>query len=609
MELKRTSIILITIIISSKAITQYTIKELESNTGTYVEDIGNLQIYNNYWNLITSLDLSTNSANNNHLKNEISKAQEICKILENHSLTKHCPEIINELNKIKLNIEADEQIITGLFQNSQLRRKRSYFDGVGKLSKWMFGTLDSDDAKLYDEQISQLKIKSQKTINVVEKQTSLFRSTIDLLHNSIESHNQNIVNISKNFDKVRIHIYNITSLLENQTSNLRTIENFSENLLSLQLFTQQLSSDQKRILEILLYATQNKLHPYLINPIHLKEKLEIISQHLPKYLTIPSEKNEPDLNTIYQLSSFKTHLINKKLVFEIKIPLTQVEIFKIHKLTTLPIKYINQFLFFQIDHNILAISENNYNYIVTDQTELNNCHVKENTYFCNQKFDLYVTHSYKTCELVAFENDNEIFNICQRKPINFTNDLWINLNSKNTWLFIIKNTLKTKIKCNNTTETINLSGKGTISISTKCSIYTGQLILHARTENKLIIEEMDMNKFIFHKIEQINISNDKTLNNIALYDMKLINSGSKVKELNSNLNQIENTIQQIKNIKVESKHNLVQYICIISIMLTITIYSVVKYCKKSKPKIDQKNENVPEPETETNTSIPRFNVN
>lgn len=90
-----------------------------------------------------------------------------------------------------LNFDFD---ILGVYQGFPNRRRRGLVDDIGKVSKWLFGTLDSDDGKRFDQTLqilekNQLLISDQASASL--PMVKNFNETIEKIQNSIQGSIQN----------------------------------------------------------------------------------------------------------------------------------------------------------------------------------------------------------------------------------------------------------------------------------------------------------------------------------------------------------------------------------------------------------------------------------
>ena len=83
--------------------------------------------------------------------------------------------------------------ITG--QRNERKRRRGVFNFVGELSKILFGTLDEDDAKYYNDQIKLFERNSEDVDTLLKQQLSVMKSSLGAVNNTLidMAHNEDIL--------------------------------------------------------------------------------------------------------------------------------------------------------------------------------------------------------------------------------------------------------------------------------------------------------------------------------------------------------------------------------------------------------------------------------
>jgi hypothetical protein len=64
------------------------------------------------------------------------------------------------------------------------RKKGVVFNFIGELSKILFGTMDEDDAKYYNEQIKLFEQNSEDMNTLLKQQLSVVRSSLGAVNNT-----------------------------------------------------------------------------------------------------------------------------------------------------------------------------------------------------------------------------------------------------------------------------------------------------------------------------------------------------------------------------------------------------------------------------------------
>lgn len=188
------------------------------------------------------------------------------------------------------------------------RKRRALVDSVGKISKWLSGTLDIDDEKYINKYLNNLKNNENKIHNdlyefkstlseITKKYTETFKA---LSENQITLQKQ-ILLLSKEINEVlKIEqAFSITIMLDNLILQLQNIQNLINNV------------------EIAIsLGKSNILHSSIIEPKSLKE-LITKSNNLYKQSEIPKLRN---FKNYYNVFSTQVMIRNSLIIFKIHAP-------------------------------------------------------------------------------------------------------------------------------------------------------------------------------------------------------------------------------------------------------------------------------------------------
>lgn len=402
----------------------YNVTQLDLKTSVYTEEFGTLHYYDSYWKVITNVNLNQYKQNINEIKTNIFHMNKQCKLIRTLTNIDHCSKFAPEINLIQKNLITETYLIENFIQiQHQDRRKRSLFDGIGKTFKILFGTLDVTDAQYYDDQMSELDKKQTNTINLIQNQTSLLRSSIHIIQEKFKNNDKNANTLKTNLDKIQEDLSKITNYTELNNLEQNIFENLQETVTAVILETRLFQDEQKRLFDILLYSSQGKLHPYLISPNQLDSLLKEIETKLPQHLSLPKNNGNFETHTIYEISTFNAIVLENKIIFQIKIPLTLEHKYKITHLISLPIRIKNKTLHVNIDYEYIAISDDFLTYSLLKQEDIKQCLNINNIYYCKLNKILFNIHVHKTCEL-AVKTENKL-ELCKTVEIHKIDEIYI----------------------------------------------------------------------------------------------------------------------------------------------------------------------------------------
>lgn len=136
-----------------------------------------------------------------------------------------------------------------------LRNKRGLLNIVGATSKFLFGTLSSEDGEHYDKIINQLKTIQDNTVQQSQTQTTLLKTLINNYNKTITDLNNNQKIIEIRLNKIEQNFENITEFIRNRNTidqvilNCQSLITILDNLEDAILFA-QLNSIHNSILTI-----------------------------------------------------------------------------------------------------------------------------------------------------------------------------------------------------------------------------------------------------------------------------------------------------------------------------------------------------------------------
>lgn len=272
---------------------------LNVSAGIVFEEIGRANLYANEWKFVMYYDLENFKYEFNNIKYITEEITGICHKLGNESLLAHtCNGTLLQINLIINSIEYKNVLL-----NTPNRVRRGLFNAVGTISKTLFGTLDEDDAKLYDEQIKNLTLNQNKFLSLMKSQTLIVEATTNLFRKTRDE-------IEKEFQIMRHKLKSIvikTNILEyGILTNKISIE--LESLISLvTLMATRYQTTQTEIINLLIDAHHGKVQPTLISPKKIEEFLLRIKQEIPKSVMLPITSNENGVVEIYKLSKISAN--------------------------------------------------------------------------------------------------------------------------------------------------------------------------------------------------------------------------------------------------------------------------------------------------------------
>lgn len=224
-----------------------------------------------------------------------------------NQLEKHIDETqINNKNILKNEIQNIRAKIQTITPSNGMRKRRGLINGIGKIYKWLFGTMDDEDRKDILKHLQIIHINTHNTITNINKQIY------------INTHfNDSITNLKNTINK------DINILQESYTNITKANSNINKNLCYLDYMI-KLKTLENKINEIqsnIASAKQKIIHPGILTIIEIQMfkiyfyKLKLAKLGIMQYednqliiaIKIPNNYLTADLNLIKPLPS--THFL------------------------------------------------------------------------------------------------------------------------------------------------------------------------------------------------------------------------------------------------------------------------------------------------------------
>lgn len=327
------------------------------------------------------------------------------------------------------------------------RVKRGWFDGIGKVFKTVFGTMDAEDAKYYDQTIEDIQNGERNLLDVVKEQMSVVKATIANFNETM-----NILKFSeKQFNENINKFNNISKNIADKLNKISLSEQENQHIAMLTYLTNELNEECDNLINSILFAKRNILHPSIITPIQLINELDSNSNLLPKGISFPIPINVEYAHILSDIISLQVYYIENKLVFVINIPLSNEQEFNLYRIFPLPVPHRNindGFAYIQPNYNYIAITANLILYHTFNS--IDECKsIAQQHYLCTGN-TFYSMQEKSICESLLFRKTlKSIPNACNTKRIYGDLDILQPLNS-NRWIIVSSKPKTVSILCDNT---------------------------------------------------------------------------------------------------------------------------------------------------------------
>jgi hypothetical protein len=157
----------------------YSIEKYDESPGIYYENLGEVTLFNTEWKTVVYVNLKDTDQESERIEQYIDHINKLCLTAETKNWTScnHFEGIARDkLNQIK----GSEKLLKYLIGSNvtHRRRRRGIFNFIGEISKVFFGTLDSDDADYYNDQIKRFEQNSEDIAGLMKQQLTIVKASL-----------------------------------------------------------------------------------------------------------------------------------------------------------------------------------------------------------------------------------------------------------------------------------------------------------------------------------------------------------------------------------------------------------------------------------------------
>lgn len=562
----------------------YHIAKIDKSPGIYYEEISHVKFKENSWDLVSYLDLQIFEDKLKFLENSYNQIKALC---EHETLTKllMCKTYIKTINQLLDSMYSKEQTLKTLIGHKRV--KRAWLNIIGTISKTVFGTMDQEDADYYNSAINNVTTNEKHLLNLFKQQIHVVQSTITNFNNTISRLNDNRIVFNENFKKLE----SFTSRLNENQFNLELKQTLEEQFSLITLMLNELEIEYTTVINSILFAKSNSLHPFIMTPNQLVQELIKTLPFLTSTTTYILPLNEENAYKLVEHVTIKCHFHKNRIIYVISNPLVTNKLFTLYNLIPLPVmKESDTFIIILPTIKYLAVSEDKNTYSTINT--LRSCEVvNQNITICANQ-PVYHTHARPICETELLFSNKGFSKMCESRILKTEVEIWHKLEASNSWLFVLPKITDVTISCPQLTpSTIILDKTGIITIDNNCKLFTSSTTVISGNPNfetslRAIIPDFTINLETCCESENKK-RNESKLNIIPLQVVDLDKDSLKI--ANQKLSTLDESADNLLLHSRYSKfyHNSYFTFVICSILKLLglyLIYRLYKYCTNRCPR-------------------------
>jgi hypothetical protein len=464
----------------------YKTEQYGESPGLYYEHLGETSLYNTEWKAIIYVNLGQTDQEVDQLGQYIEHVIQLCQLTEVQNWTdcNHFSVLARE-NFVK--VKGSEGLLRELIGGSQEpgRKRRGVLNFVGEISKILFGTLDSDDAEYYNEQIRHFEENSEDITSLMKQQLSIVKATLGTF-------NETVSDLEYNSNVIKSGLIKLKDYMESVASNSESRLNILDVKITVEGYIAKVNNAldaMQRNLDLMIESVMNAqkgiLQPQIISPSLIVETLRSSISSFPKDTMAPFILSKDSLHLVTKICDIHIYVRNNIMGFVINVPLISRGTFKTFRLIPIPIAIEkNKFIYLETENKLLYVDQIRQYYFSTGREELRRCKALEpNKYICKQNKPLLNSHMQECCEIKMLQPRLSIPKLCDTRIVQITHPIWTQLEKGNEWIYFIPLSDSMTILCpEKDPMDIVLTGTGKLMIRAGCRGYSSTALLETRRE-------------------------------------------------------------------------------------------------------------------------------
>jgi len=451
----------------TETISPVKIEYFSQEPGLYYEQIGELNLIEATWKLVIKLDITTINIRYKRIKECIKETNDLCKEIYNKTSETLCQNmnLIIEKNTDQLNYALKQ--INSIYKRPTNKR-RGLINGIGNIAKTLFGTMDADDEKHINEQLTVIKNNEQIIQHTIKTQLKILNTTVTYV-NKLED------TLEYNHEILR----NTTKRVYNQLMIEIKKEDILEHFLIINAIISDLQKDLQDISNFLIHIQKGTIDPRLIPLEKIITELREITPQLPQGTQLPFGLNIEEWNKIEKFITASAYYDNANIFIILRFPLITFPKYQIIKIIPFPVhNHDNIFIFTEVNQHIIMVNTDGPTYMTMTKENLDECINIYNTYLCEPQSPTYVINIKSPCEIQTYTHISKNTNTCNKRYINSNQTIWIKLSTPNSWLYSTPIEQQISIQCKNKQKTTAIIKRtGRITLEENCKVITTDMTI------------------------------------------------------------------------------------------------------------------------------------
>ncbi|XP_074026075.1 uncharacterized protein [Leptinotarsa decemlineata] len=341
-----------------------------------------------------------------------------------------------------------------------MRNNRGIINGLGSIFKAISGNLDASDGERYEKLIQKLKQNQEKLSSNIIRQNSLAVSLIDKFNNTIQQ-------INHNEKLIEIKINQISEIVKNKVyrENSDFIKDIINQLINMFEIINSILQDIENSIS---FAKIGMMHPSIMKTKDLLREITDVQNRLKKN-QIPVEIRLENIMVIEKLIKVDCYLLNNKITYILRIPITHPIELNLHHLYSIHIPNESHFKAIIPENKYLLKNELYYSFMGDPCMK-----VLPLFYICDP-VELLEIGAKNPCEIQLMNIEDHA--ICQKMRLEINQPIFKRLEESNQWIGLLPTEETVRLKCHQQEEAIKVKGSYLVDIPNTCQISTNQEVI------------------------------------------------------------------------------------------------------------------------------------
>lgn len=568
--------------------------------GIYLDSVGSLKLIDGFLNVIIPADISFYQPHLENINGVIGTARYLCKQSDVFRESE-CHNMIQPLSTRYNDITKNFKSISHLMSNKKSKRS-AWFGGVGTVFKHLFGTMDQNDAIMYNNAIHTVQTDEKELAKLVKNNILITTSTLSSFKeiiNKLSTYEQSLNSAIETLIMHSKEMSTVTNKLLIRSKMLELLNILENSLLAL-------SFKLEDILNAIMFSKVNILNTNIITPDQLYIDLVENYRFLPKSKELPVSLVLDNIHILLNVSEIASYYTDNKIVFVLKIPLVNPNEYNLYQSVPFPMAHNisapNSYSVIIPSTKYIGITRDKSHYCKLDH--LKECRViYSRFYLCIN--DVYSTSSTPICESeIITKVLNTVPKQCETKFLHGNIEIWQQLQN-NKWIFVMSQKSKLSVDCQNGQNSeIDIFGTGILTLPNTCTGYCKDSILTPRFDTFVESRNVEPSSFDLINDSCCNYEKFKQIqSHLPPLDVKNSNLDSIFKQNSIISNNLMKDLDQI----IEKPHIIAfgnyyssTIIIVVIIIIVYLFYKIVRLskCQTLLKSISYKNNDVKTSEIE-----------